>query len=109
MPYRVENIVRKGEIACEKQFLLFSQCFPQLYIFSASKCGIMWKWVKKNDKICHVRFVRCETFADYKFGLDDSSSFWVEDAISFYRTTKFGTFPVEDGKSKARAIADDKI
>ena len=23
----VENIVRKGEIACYKQFLLFSQCF----------------------------------------------------------------------------------
>ena len=22
----VENIVRKGEIACDKQFLLFSQC-----------------------------------------------------------------------------------
>ena len=37
--YRIEkNIVRKGEIACYKQFLLFSQCFPQLYIFSASKC-----------------------------------------------------------------------
>ena len=27
---RVENIVGKGEIACYKQFLLFSQCFPQL-------------------------------------------------------------------------------
>ena len=24
----VENIMRKGEIACSKQFLLFSQCFP---------------------------------------------------------------------------------
>ena len=28
--HRVENIVRKGGIACLKQFLLFSQCFPQL-------------------------------------------------------------------------------
>ena len=28
--YRVENIVKKGKIACNKQFLLFSQCFPQL-------------------------------------------------------------------------------
>ena len=28
--YRVENIVRKGEIACYKQFLLLSQCFLQL-------------------------------------------------------------------------------
>ena len=41
-PYWVENIVRKGEISCYKQFLLFSQCFPQLYIFGASKCGIVW-------------------------------------------------------------------
>ena len=24
----VENIVRKAEIACNKQFLFFSQCFP---------------------------------------------------------------------------------
>ena len=24
--------MRKGEIACYKQFLLFSRCFPQLYI-----------------------------------------------------------------------------
>ena len=29
VPYSIENIVRK-------------QCFPQLYIFSASKCGIVW-------------------------------------------------------------------
>ena len=42
VPYRVENIVRKREIACYKQFLLFSQCFPQLYILGASKCGILW-------------------------------------------------------------------
>ena len=25
--YRVENIVRKGDIVCYKQFLLFTQCF----------------------------------------------------------------------------------
>ena len=34
--------MRKGEIACYKRFLLFSQCFPQLYIISASNvvlCG----------------------------------------------------------------------
>ena len=34
-----KTFVRKGEIACYKQSLLFSQCFPQLYIFSASKYG----------------------------------------------------------------------
>ena len=26
--------MRKAEIACYKQFLIFSQCFPQLYILS---------------------------------------------------------------------------
>ena len=34
--------MRKGEIACYKQFLLFSQCFPKLYIFRVSNaawCG----------------------------------------------------------------------
>ena len=38
----MENIVRKGEIACHKQFLLFSQHFSQQYIFSvlnAALCG----------------------------------------------------------------------
>ena len=39
---REENIVSKGEIACYKQFLLFSQCFPLLYIFSVSNYGIVW-------------------------------------------------------------------
>ena len=28
VPYRVEIIVWKGEIALNKQFLLFLQCFP---------------------------------------------------------------------------------
>ena len=31
----------KGKIACCKQFVLFSQCFPQLYFFNASKCNIV--------------------------------------------------------------------
>ena len=42
VPFRVKNIVRKGEIACYKQFLLLSKCFPQLYIFCALKCGLVW-------------------------------------------------------------------
>ena len=42
VPYRVENIVRNGEIACYQQFLLFSQSFPQLYIFIASESDIIW-------------------------------------------------------------------
>ena len=42
VPCRVENIVAKGEIACYKQFLLFQQCFAQLQIVRASKCGVLW-------------------------------------------------------------------
>ena len=38
--------MRKGEIACYKQFLLLSQCFPQLCIFSESKCSIFWYGLK---------------------------------------------------------------
>ena len=40
--YGVENIVRKEEIARYKQFLLFSQCFPQLYTLvrqNVTLCG----------------------------------------------------------------------
>ena len=48
VPSTAENIVRKGEIACYKQFLLFSQCFPLLHIFSASKCGNVWQWVDEK-------------------------------------------------------------
>ena len=54
MPYRVKNIVRKGEIACYKQFLLFSQCFLQLYIFSALLCGNELKGVDKY--VSHTAF-----------------------------------------------------
>ena len=43
LPCRVENIVEKGEIACFKQFLLFSQCFLQLYIYLW--CIKMWHCV----------------------------------------------------------------
>ena len=45
MLYRVENTVRKGEIDCYNNILLFSQCFPQLYVLIASKCGIVWESV----------------------------------------------------------------
>ena len=37
----VENIVRKGEIACNKQFLLFSQCFlPFMALVFHFKCTL---------------------------------------------------------------------
>ena len=37
LPYLVENIVGKEEIAGYEQFLLFPQCFQKLYVVEASK------------------------------------------------------------------------
>ena len=42
----VENTVRKGEIACYEQFLLFLQCFQKACFPVASKGVIVWEWVK---------------------------------------------------------------
>ena len=41
MPHKVENIVRKEEIACYNKFLLFSQSFSQLDLErqNAALCG----------------------------------------------------------------------
>ena len=40
----VENIVRKGEIACNKQFLLFTQCFlPYVVLIFHFKCTLKYR------------------------------------------------------------------
>ena len=57
MSYRVENIVRKGEIACYKQFLLFSQCFPQLYILVCQNVLLCGNGLNPLFKI--VDYLRC--------------------------------------------------
>ena len=52
---RVENTVRKGEIACYEQFLLFPQCFQKACFPGASKGVIVWKWVKNIlGQVCHI-------------------------------------------------------
>ena len=74
MPYRVENIVRKGEIAYYKH-LLFSQYFPQLYIFRALKCGIVWYWdnALPNDKI--LEGSKLKTLADDRINVAQKLEF----------------------------------
>ena len=42
---RLEYTVRKGEIACYEQFLLFPQCFQKACFPGASKGVIVWEWV----------------------------------------------------------------
>ena len=39
--YLVENTVRKGEIACYKQFLFFPQCFQNTCTADTSKPGLV--------------------------------------------------------------------
>ena len=45
---RVENTVRKGEIARYEQFLLFPQCLQKACVPGASKGVIGWEWVKQE-------------------------------------------------------------
>ena len=51
-------MARKGEIACYQQFLLFSTCFPQLDIFSASKEALCGKGLNTilRDRGIHARW-----------------------------------------------------
>ena len=69
MSHRVENIVKKGEIACYEQFLLFSQCLPHLHVFSASKlCG---NGLKHLLKVIDPRLARqFRTWSIFIFHLD---------------------------------------
>ena len=55
----VENIVRIGEIACNKQFLLFSQCFvPYIALIfhfkCTSKCRLQFVSIWTSLKFCHL-------------------------------------------------------
>ena len=51
---RVENTVRKGEIARYEQFLLFSQCFQKACFPGVSKGVIVWEWVKAGGLLIQV-------------------------------------------------------
>ena len=53
----VENTVGKGEIARYEQFLLFPLCFQKACFPRASKCVIVWEWVKGNGSILRNRYM----------------------------------------------------
>ena len=52
----VENTVGKGEIARDKQFLLFPQCFQKACFPGASKGVIVWEWVKVKELV-HIQLL----------------------------------------------------
>ena len=49
MPCKLENVVRKGEIACNKQFL--TTFFTKTYIFGASKCSMSGNGLKQQQEV----------------------------------------------------------
>ena len=55
----VENIVRKGEIACKKQFLFLSQCFlpnmaPIFHFKCILKCRLPFVSIWTSLKFCRL-------------------------------------------------------
>ena len=55
----VENIMRKGEIACNKQFLLFSQCFLlymalNFHFECTLKCRLQFVSIWTSLKFCRL-------------------------------------------------------
>ena len=55
----LENIVRKGEIACNRQFLLFLQCFlsyiAHIFHFKCTlKCRLQFVSIWTSIKFCHL-------------------------------------------------------
>ena len=49
----MENIVRKGEIACNKQFVLFSQYFlPNMALIFILKCRLQFVSIWTSPKFC---------------------------------------------------------
>ena len=55
-------MVRNGEISCNKPFLHFSQCFPQLYLSlvlqNVALCGNGLKLIaRKNKTLCNSDFI----------------------------------------------------
>ena len=74
----VENIVRKGEIACNKQFLLFSQCFlPYMVLLFHFKCTLK----------CHLQFVpiwTCLKFCCLVMGKAGDQTSYCQSMTHFY-------------------------
>ena len=52
---QVKNTVGRGEIARDRQFLLFPQCFQKACFPGASKGVIVWEWIKHVDILTIMR------------------------------------------------------
>ena len=64
----IENIVRKGEIACNKQFLLFSQCFlPYMALTFHFECTLT------HYQTTNFRLFQIERLYRQQFQIDEYS------------------------------------
>ena len=112
----MENIVRKGEIACNKQFLLFSQCFlpymALIFHFKYTlKCRLqfvsIWTslkfWVNTCTYICVCFQYDCcgvEDYTDFQRG----NKWWEKpDHLTPYMCCKVFPKTVAEGQSCAGA------
>ena len=59
---KVENIVRKEEIACTSNFSFFPQCCLKASFLDASKGVIVWEWVKECQMIIMAIKLQISTF-----------------------------------------------
>ena len=95
----MENIVRKGEIACKKEFLLFSQCFlPYMalifYYFSFGKGLAMENIVRKGEIACNKQFLLfSQCFLPYMARF--FYYLWFGKGLTHYQTTNFRLFQTE--------------
>ena len=71
----MENIVGKEEIACNKQFLLFPQCFlPYMVLIfhfkCTLKCRLQFVSIWTSLKLCHglTLYNTIQTFKDHEEG-----------------------------------------
>ena len=72
---RVENTVRKGEIARYEQFLLFPQCFRKACFPGASKGVVVWEWLNSLSDHKISLLSKCKAFSDSKLKIAEIMDF----------------------------------
>ena len=88
----MENIVRKGEVACNKQFILFSQCFlPYMVLIfhfkCTLKCRLQFVSIWTTLKFCHL--VMGQLFSELKAFTGDEFTLYSIDTRFNTSTTAF--------------------
>ena len=70
--YRLEHIVRKGEIACYKQFLTMFSAALYLWCVKMRHCVVMGELFTRRQNLDQPKF---RAFADYNLTLFQTTNF----------------------------------